>query len=137
MNQLQHSCWGRGWCQLARLNGAWPIQRSFTIIFQSASYQIREINAHLHQESGMLMHDVSALLPDRCTTLHAAKLSVQQGIEPVKVILGPANAGTAHYAGETLLVDGDGILDEIEVDEGNLEDVERQIAFEDAGSVEG
>jgi hypothetical protein len=41
------------------------------------------------------------------------------------VVLGPANAGTADYAGETLLVDGDSILNKMEIDEGDLEDVER------------
>lgn len=81
------------------------------------------------------MHNVEALLPNRGTALHAAELSGEQSIEPIEVILRPANARTAHEAGEALLVDPDGILDQIKVDVGDLKDIERQVTLEDACSV--
>lgn len=112
-------------CQLARLDGAWPIQRSFAILFQSTSYQICEIDTHFNQESDMIVYNIEAFLPNRCATLHAAELSAEQSIEPVEVMLRPANAGAAHYARETLLIDTDGVLDQGKVDVGDLEDVKR------------
>lgn len=79
----------------------------------------------------MLIHNVHALLPDAGAALHAAELADQQGIVPVEVLLGPLDAGAGHHGREALLVDTDGVLDEREVDEGDLEDVEREIAFKD------
>jgi hypothetical protein len=48
------------------------------------------------------------------------------------VLLGPFDARAGHDRRETLLVDADGVSDKGEVDEGDLEDVEGEIAFEDA-----
>ena len=73
----------------------------------------------------MFMHNVKTFLPDRCTALHAAELPIEQGIESVKMVLGPANAGTAHRTGETLLIYSNGVLDQSEIDVGDLEDVKR------------
>ena len=84
----------------------------------------------------MLVHNIQTFLPDRCTALHAAELSIEEGIEAVEMMLRPANAGAAHCAGEALLIGSDGILDKIEVDVGDLEDVERQVAFEYTGAAE-
>jgi hypothetical protein len=41
------------------------------------------------------------------------------------MLLGPSDAGTCHHGREALLVDTDGILDECEIDERDLEDVKR------------
>lgn len=77
------------------------------------------------------MHNVEAFLPNRRATLHAAKLSTEESIESVEVMLSPANARATHYARETLLIDTDGVLDQGKVDVGDLEDVKRQITLED------
>lgn len=47
----------------------------------------------------------------------------------------PSDAGTGHDAGEALLVDADGVFDQGEVDEGDLEDVEWEVTLEDTGPV--
>ena len=47
-----------------------------------------------------------------------------------------ADKTNAHCAGEALLIGADGILDKIEVDVGDLEDIERQVAFKYTGSAE-
>lgn len=78
------------------------------------------------------MDDIHALIPHAGAALDAAKLARQDGIEAVEVLLGPLDAGGGHERGETLLVDGDGVFDDGEVDEGDLEDVEGEVAFEDA-----
>lgn len=83
----------------------------------------------------MLIHNLHALLPHARAALYAAELADQQGIVPVQMLLGPLDAGARHHGRETPLVDADRILDECEVDEGDLEDVERKIAFEDTLSV--
>ena len=49
------------------------------------------------------------------------------------MLLGPFDAGAGHQGWETLLVDADGVLDEGEIDEGNLEDVKWKVSFENAG----
>lgn len=81
----------------------------------------------------MFMHDIKTFVPDRSAPLHAAKLAAEQGIESVEVCLGPPDAGTGHHAGEALLVDADGVLDQGKVDEGDLEDVEWEITLENTG----
>lgn len=82
------------------------------------------------------MYNVKAFLPDSGPTLHAAELASQQAIEAIQVVLGPADTGAAHHARKALLVDADGVLDESEVDEGDLEDVERQVTLKDASPVD-
>lgn len=77
------------------------------------------------------MHDVETFLPDRSAPLYAAELAAEQIIKSVKVRLRPPDAGTGHHAGEALLVDADGVLDQGEVDERDLEDVEWEITLED------
>jgi hypothetical protein len=104
------------------LDSAWPV-KSFAILVQSTSYQVCEIHTYFHQESGMVVYNVKTFLPNRGAALHATKLSVEQSIESVEVMLSPANAGTTHYAREALLVDTDGVLDQGEINVGNLEDV--------------
>lgn len=52
------------------------------------------------------------------------------------MVLSPAYARTSHHAGETLLVDADGVFDECKVDEGDLEDVKGKIALKDTGPKE-
>lgn len=80
------------------------------------------------------MHDVDAFLPDGGTPLDAAELAGEKGVEAVQVELGPFDAGAGHDGWEALLVDADGVLDQGEVDEGYLEDVEGEVAFEDTRS---
>lgn len=46
----------------------------------------------------------------------------------------PANAGAGHHAGEALLIDADGVLDQGEVDEGDLENVKGEVALKYTGS---
>lgn len=84
----------------------------------------------------MFVHDIETFLPDRGAALHAAQLAAEQGIEAIQVMLGPANAGAGHHACEALLVDTDSVLDKIEVNEGDLKDVERKIALENTCPVE-
>lgn len=49
------------------------------------------------------------------------------------MLLGPLDAGTGHHGWETLLVDADGVFDERKINEGDLEDVKRKVALENAG----
>lgn len=49
------------------------------------------------------------------------------------MLLGPFDAGTGHHGWETLLIDADGVLEEGEINEGDLEDVKRKVSFENAG----
>jgi hypothetical protein len=83
----------------------------------------------------MFVHNIKTLLPDRGAPLHAAELSAEQSVESVKMMLSPSDTGAAHHAREALLVNANGILDESEVDIGDLEDVKRKITLEDASSV--
>jgi hypothetical protein len=46
------------------------------------------------------------------------------------MVLGPANAGTAHHARKALLVDSNGVFDEREINVRYLEDVKGEIALE-------
>lgn len=78
----------------------------------------------------MLVHNIEAFLPDRGPALYAAQLAAEQSVEAVQVMLGPANAGAGHQAGEALLIDTDGVLNQGEIDEGDLEDIKGEIAFE-------
>lgn len=80
------------------------------------------------------MHDVDAFLPHGCPPLHGAELPREERVEAVEVLLGPFDAGAGHHGGEALLVDADGVFDEGEIDVGDLENVEREVAFEDAAT---
>lgn len=80
------------------------------------------------------MYDIHTLLPDGSAALDAAELAGEKRVEAVEVLFGPFDTGASHYGGETLLVDTDGVFDEAEVDVGDLEDVEGEVSFEDAGT---
>lgn len=125
----------RCWQLLRRLNGARREAR-IALFLQAPGHKIREVDPDLAEHVGMLMHNFQTFLPDGSAALHTAKLPSQDGIESIQVELSPADTGTAHHTRETLLVDADGVFDETEVDEGDLEDVEREITLEDAGPVE-
>lgn len=124
----------RCWQLLRRLDGARRETR-IALFLQAPGHEIRKVDPDLSEHIGMLMHNVQAFLPDGSAALHTAKLPSQHSIESIQVELGPADTGTAHHTREALLVDADGVFDETEVDEGDLEDVERQITLKDAGPV--
>lgn len=91
-----------------------------------------KIDPDLGQLLRLLVHDVHALVPHAGAALDAAELARQDGVEAVEVLFRPLDAGRGHGRREALLVDADGVFDHGEVDEGDLEDVEGEVAFEDA-----
>jgi hypothetical protein len=110
-------------------------QSILVLILQPPSHEISEINTDLGQQGSVFMHDVKTFVPDRSAPLDAAELAAEQCIEAVEVCLRPSDAGTGHHAWEALLVDADGVFDQGEVDEGDLEDVEWEITLEDTGPI--
>jgi hypothetical protein len=118
--------------QLTRLNSPQPI---LTLIFQPSSHEVGEINTDLVQQGSVFVHNVKTFMPDRSAPLNTTKLTAEQGIEAVEVCLRPSDARTGHHAGEALLVDADGVFDQGEVDEGDLEDVKWQITLKDTGPI--
>ena len=82
----------------------------------------------------MAVHNLQALVPHTRAALDAAQLAREQRVEPFQLVHGPADAGAAHRRREALLVDADGVFDEHKVDVRDLEYVEGEVAFEDAGS---
>ena len=83
------------------------------------------------------MHDVNAFLPDSCAALDAAELAREQGVKAVKVVFCPTDTGAGHDRRKTLLVDANGVLDQREVDVGDLKNVEWEVSLEDTGTAVG
>lgn len=105
---------------------------SSSIYVKSNPNQIPEINPDVGQHRSMLIHNIHALLPYASSTLDAAQLADENGVESTQMFLGPLDAGTGHRGRETLLIDADGVLNESEVNKTDLKDVKWEIAFEDA-----
>jgi hypothetical protein len=110
-------------------------QSIFALILQPPSHKVSEINTDLGQQRSVFMHNVKTFVPDRSASLNTAELAPEQGIESVEVCLRPPDAGTGHHAWEALLVDAYGVLDQGEIDEGDLEDVEWEITLENTGPI--
>lgn len=99
------------------------------VLFECASHQVREVNTNLRKHAGMLMHNLEAFLPDRGAALYAAQLSAEQTVETIQVMLGPANTGAGHHAGEALLIDANGVFNQGEIDKRDLENVKRKVTL--------
>jgi hypothetical protein len=84
----------------------------------------------------MIIDNLNTLLPDLRGRLDAAQLPGQNGVEVVEMRLGPSDAGAAHGRREALLEGANGVAEEGEEDKGDLEDIEGEIAFEEALSGE-
>lgn len=95
-----------------------------------------EIQSHLREHLRMLLGSLHALVPRLRPTLGATKLPRQDGIERFDLLLGPLDAGAHHGRGEAALEAADCVLDDGEVDEGQLPNVEVQISLENALPVE-
>ena len=80
------------------------------------------------------MHNINTLLPHGCAPLDAAELAGEEFVEAIEVLFGPLDTGARHHGRETLLVNANGVLNETEIDEGDLKYVERKISFKYAGT---
>lgn len=85
----------------------------------------------------MLLCSIHTLGPDGTPSVCAAQLPAKDAVECFDLFLGPFDAGAHHRARETVLKAGNRILDEGEVHEGDLPDVEMEVALENALSVVG
>lgn len=66
----------------------------------------------------MFMHRLHAPFEYGALGLHTAQLPDKNGVEAVQVLFGPFYACASHGRGEALLVDGDGVFYQREVDVG-------------------
>lgn len=80
----------------------------------------------------MLAGALHTLLPHGAFRVDGAELAREDGVEVLDVVLGPLDARRHHGRLEARLVREDGVADDGEVDEGDLEDVLVQVAVEDA-----
>lgn len=80
----------------------------------------------------MFMRLIHAVFPHLCVLTYATQLSSQEHIKLIDMLFGPLDARRHEYLREALLVDVDCVLDDGEVNIGDLEDVVRKVAFKNA-----
>jgi hypothetical protein len=80
----------------------------------------------------MLMRQIHALCPGLAPLLHTTELPLEEYVELINVLLRPLDAGGHELLREALLEHVDRVLDDGEVDEGDLEDVDGDITLKDA-----
>jgi hypothetical protein len=80
----------------------------------------------------MLMRQIHTLCPDLAILLYTTELPLEDYVELINVLLRPLDAGGHELLREALLEHVDRVLDDGKVDEGDLEDIDGDIALEDA-----
>lgn len=80
----------------------------------------------------MYLRPLHTLRPRLAPLLHTAKLAQQNCIEVIDVLFRPLDARGHHDGRKTRLEDERRVFDDGEVDEGDLVDVDVEVAVEDA-----
>ena len=111
--------YGPLWQQLLRLLLSNPTPNKFG-----------EVQAHLSQHARMFLRQLQTLIPRLALLLHTAQLPLQYYVEVINMLFRPLDARRHDRLREAGLERGDGVLDDKEVDVGDLEDVVWQVAFE-------
>lgn len=93
---------------------------------------ILEVQSSLGQHLAMNQRPLHALLIHIPVFRDTAQLPLQNSVEPVHMLFSPLDTRRHHDHGKTLLVDQSGVFDDVEVDEGDLIDVQVEIALENA-----
>lgn len=102
-----------------------------TILLRHATrHQFRKVQSNLLQHTRMLLREIQTLVPRGVVALHTTQLPLQDDVEVVNMFLGPLDTGRHQRVRKARLERGDGVLDDEEVDVGDLEDVVGEIAFE-------
>lgn len=96
------------------------------------AHQCLKVQPYVRQERDMLRHPVHAILPNGALRVQGAELSAEDLVEALNLLLGPSDACRHHEWREACLIDVHRVLDDGEVHKRQLEDVLREIAFEDA-----
>ena len=80
----------------------------------------------------MLLGPLKTLRPGFASTLGAAELPGENEVESLNLLLSPFDAGAHHWGREAALEAFDRVMDDHEVDEGELPNIQVQVPLENA-----